>query len=179
MEVKLVYPFNFTFIDYPDNESYALLIHFLGCDLTCMNCINPKLRKFDFNEGVISFTVDGFINEAINILTKNNNCNKLVLTGGDPCHKQNIFFVKKVLSLVGNFIDVCIYTGQDSQYIKSTGLTGFKFLKCGSYVERLKQESKKTDTYIQFASKNQNLYDSNYNKISENGRYYFLKEGVS
>ena len=35
------------------------------------------------------------------------------------------------------------------------------------------RESKKTDDYIQFVNTTQNLYDSNYNQLSIDGRYYF------
>jgi len=50
-----------------------------------------------------------------------------------------------------------------------------KFIKCGKYIEELKQKVIKNDEYMQFASMNQELYDSDYNLLTKNSRYYYYK----
>ena len=65
--------------------------------------------------------------------------------------------------------DICIFTGYDIEYVKQTGITGVKYWKCGKFDEKNLRESKKTDKEYILASPNQDFYDSNYNKLSENG----------
>jgi len=51
-----------------------------------------------------------------------------------------------------------------------------EYIKCGQYDISQKQDSFKTDTFIQFASFNQELYkkiENNYVLVSKNGKYYF------
>ena len=93
--------------------------------------------------------------------------------GGDPLFSKNIDFTRELLELTKNEFDICLYTGESVEFVKKYNIRNFKYLKCGWYNENLKQESLKTNTYFQLASTNQCLYDSNYNILSKNGRYYY------
>ena len=97
---------------------------------------------------------------------------KLVISGGDPLYGRNTEVVREILCL-NRYFDICIYTGYTMDVVKSLDLTGFKFLKCGKYEVAQAQVSSKSDEKICFASRNQKLYDSNYNLISDDGIYKF------
>lgn len=147
----------------------------MGCDNNCINCHNPKFKDYFINNETIQLFYPQALSEKIGKYMGLYRTDKIVISGGDPLSKYNIFKVKILLqNLYANSTNnVCIYTGKDIEYVKKAEVKGFKFIKCGKYIEELKQESIKTDEYIQFASSNQGLYDSNYNLLSENGRYYF------
>jgi len=170
---KINYPLSYTFIDYPDNESMAIILYFYGCDNGCFNCQNEnKLNNLDFKEvGIENIIKD------IYILSTKLKTNKIVFSGGDCLYKNNIRFTKELLDKLKFDYDICIYTGYNTMYIKQNNIKGFKFIKIGKYVDNLKQDSFKTDDFIQFASKNQNLYDSDLKLLSNNGIYFFNQKG--
>ena len=164
-----------SFLDYPDNENLAVIIFVLGCDHNCEHCHNPELKNFNYlNRSVVELTLDDFKKE-LKIFAEKYRTNKIVLTGGDPLHPDNITFIKKFLD--SSDYEVCIYTGYSVDYARNSGLSNFKFLKCGKYDLSVKQLSKKTDDYIQFSSKNQKLYDMNFKLLSRDGKYYFMERG--
>lgn len=154
-----------TFLDYPDNKSYAVIYFCSGCDNNCNNCQNTNLQTFkEFSKTKI---INNIYKLCDRIKTK-----KIVLSGGDPIYKTNIGFTNELLMIFNKF-DICIYTGYDVEYVKKVLSSGFKFLKCGKFDESKFIGSKKTDEYIQFASSNQKLYDKNFNLISKEGVYKF------
>lgn len=154
-----------TFLDYPDNESLAVIFYMNGCEHNCLNCQNKDLQK----SSKYSKTI---INEIIDYCNRNNT-NKIVLSGGDPLYKTNIDLTNKIIDTYKDKYDICIYTGYDIEYIKKVLHFGFKFIKSGKYVEQFKQLSEKTDEYIQLASSNQNFYNNCYIQISQNGKLFF------
>jgi organic radical activating enzyme len=164
-----------TWLDYPDNESLAIIVFMVGCDNRCVNCQSPFMAdesKLDLDKKWLDSKEDSFesITNKIKIILNRYQTNKLVLSGGDPLFKGNIEFTKKLckyLSLEG--IDICIYTGHSIDYVKRNKVKDFKFVKCGKYTPSLKQESFKSDEIMQLASSNQNFYDSEYNIISDKG----------
>ena len=174
MFVNLVYPFTATYLDYPDDESLAITILFCGCNHFCKNCHNQELQNYNYQKGTKVFYIDQFINELKNVALKYKT-SKIVLQGGDPLFKTNIDFTRRFLEKVSNYFDVCLYTGYSLEDIKKNDIKGYTFLKTGTYNENLKQDSEKTDDYIQFASTNQRLYDSDNTLISDNGKYYFKR----
>ena len=169
--MKLILPFETTFLDYPDNESLAMIVRFLGCDNSCEGCQNKDLKDINFVGGKeISINDFGFyIKEGM----LNNKTNKLVLSGGDPLANCNIDFTKDILLHFGKLFDICIYTGKDIDFVKRNNIKGFKFIKVGNYDLTKKCLPDKTDDYFQLASTNQGLYDNDYKLLSSNGKYLF------
>lgn len=158
-----------TWLDYPDNVSLAVIFYTYGCIHKCKNCQNPSLQT------PVESYPRGIIDEIL-MYCKRNNTNKLVLSGGDCLLKgANLNLTNAVIDKYGNELDICIYTGYDIDYVKANVHKGFKFVKCGKYNENMKTEPNKTDNYVQLASTNQELYDSNCWLLSSNGRYYFNK----
>lgn len=170
--IKLLNNFSTTFLDYPDDESLAIIVCMIGCDNKCKGCQNPELKDYNYLKGVTIYDNDDFIIELKKHAIRNKT-NKIVLSGGDPLSCFNIKSTKYILEKCGSELDICIYTGHDINYVKNNNVKGFKFIKCGYFDISNLQKSEKTDDYIQFASPNQELYDGDFNLLSKNGRYYF------
>ena len=173
LQAKIISHIQETWIDYPDNNSVALIVYFVGCTHECKGCQNPQFQD--------SILVDDWITmepkQLLDILKKRsellNGTNTLVFSGGDPLHPDNAEFVKEFLE-INDYFDICIYTGHQVKYVKKNiKLKGFKYLKCGKYEKQLKQTPNKTDKYMVFASKNQQLFNKKYRLLSCNGIYYF------
>lgn len=167
---RILQPIQTTWLDYPDNESLAIIVCMMGCDNGCFMCQNPDFQNANYSNSTKEYTVDGFMKE-IEYLCKRNFTDKIVLSGGDPLSPCNIDFTKEFLSKTS--LDVCIYTGHSIEYVKEHFIKGFKFIKCGKFEYNNLRDSFKTDELIQFASPNQCLYNSEYELISENGIYKF------
>ncbi len=166
---NILYPFSNTFVDYPSDEHNAILVFMTGCNHACMNCQNPQFKNPD-NKLATETYLDSFLQVLGESVIKNRT-NKVVLSGGDPLASFNLEFTKSFLK--NTEFDVCVYTGHDIEYVKQHDVTGFQFIKCGTYDETKSQMPEKTDDYLRFASTNQELFDEQYNKISKNGTYYF------
>lgn len=159
-----------TWLDYPDTTNIAIEIFMIGCRHNCPSCSNPKLQSVDTPTKTFE-ELYGKIQKALDKYRTN----KIVLVGGEPLLQENNnhIFVKQLLE---KDHEVIIYTGYSMKYVKNLNLIGFTFLKCGKYIEKLKQESFKTEELMQFASSNQKLYDNNFNLLSTNGQYYFKEQ---
>jgi hypothetical protein len=94
------------------------------------------------------------------------------LVGGDPLYDTNIEFTKQFLKQNTEY-DVCLYTGESLDFVKSNGIKGWKYLKTGFYDESLYIDSIKTDKYFQLSSVNQNLYNEEGNLLSEKGKWIY------
>jgi len=168
---KIIDPFGITWLDYPDNESLAVIVYFLGCENNCVNCHNPTF-KYPDNPKARNVTIKQLYNDLFEFCKKHQTY-KIIFTGGDPCSSYNIDFVRRFVSSYGNIFNICIYTGYDIAEVKKKEIKGFTYIKTGPYKEELKQESLKTDDYIQLASTNQEFYNKNYSLKSRNGRMNF------
>jgi organic radical activating enzyme len=181
--MNIKYPIETTWIDYPDNESLAIILYVMGCGNGCKGCHNPEFSYYHNRKNTRLFSyfhlADMLVTKCIQLKT-----NKIVISGGDCLSLLNFEDTKNLLSTIKFIsseiyykytlnINICIYTGYTIESVKLLNIKNFNFIKCGCYKEELKQESIKTDNYIQFASSNQKLYDCNYKLLSENGRYYF------
>ena len=167
---RILQPIQTTWLDYPDNESLAIIVCMMGCDNGCFMCQNKDFQDSNYSNYTKEYSVDNFVKE-IEYLCKKNKTDKIVLSGGDPLAPCNIDFTKEFLNKT--LLDVCIYTGHSIDYVKEHLVKGFKYIKCGKFDYKNLRESFKTDELIQFASPNQELYDENYNLLSENGIYKF------
>ena len=154
-----------TFTDYPDNVSLAVIFYMNGCEHNCLNCQNKELQQpKEYSVKIIDKIID---------YCNRNRTNKIVLSGGDPLYKTNIDLTNKMIDIYKNNYDICIYTGYDIKYVKKVLHLGFKFIKSGKYIKNLKQQSIKTEEYLQLASKNQNFYNDCFIQISKNGKLFF------
>ena len=167
---KILQPITSTWLDYPNKDDCCLVVVMMGCDNDCPFCQNPDFQNPNYDNETKDYDVDSLI-EELKMLCERHRTNKIVLSGGDPLSCFNIKFTKEFLEK--SPFDVCIYTGHTIDYVKLHKVSGFKYLKCGMYLKNDSQVSEKTDTYMQFASKNQKLFDSNYCCLSQNGLYYF------
>jgi organic radical activating enzyme len=167
--VNVKYPFECTWIDYPDNENLAIIIYFMGCEQSCLNCHNTEFKNPKHNKNTRYLDFKSFT-EEIEYHSTLYQTNKIVFTGGDPLSSYNMEFVKGYLKVAPVYNKhICIYTSYDISYVRSNNVSGFKFIKCGKYIEELKQKSYKTDELFQLASSNQNIYNSNLELISKLG----------
>lgn len=166
------YPLSVTFIDYPDPEDIAVIVYFMGCEQNCKNCHNPQFRDPYNKINTIDITSDKLIRE-IEVFCKRNQTNKIVFSGGDPLHPNNIKNVKFLLEELCKEYNIAIYTSYDKDYIVKNDVSGFTFIKSGIFIQEQYQIPEKTDNFIKFASKNQKLYNSKLELISDNGIYFF------
>lgn len=162
--------FETTFLDYPSPDDIAIVVIMSGCSHGCIGCQNPILQKphEDFSCEFINETI-----EHIKVLCKRNETNKIVLSGGDPLNPCNRNLTASICSILAQKFDICIYTGYSRDEVKNMNIKGFKFIKCGKFDCNNIQKSEKTDEYIQFVNKTQNLYDSNYKQLSVDGKFFF------
>lgn len=157
-----------TLLEYPDNSSISTILYFNGCDRHCKGCQNIELQKYDESNPNLDILIKDIVDYC-----KRSRTNKIVLCGGDPLYYKNIPITKNILDKLSNNYDICIYTGANIEEVKKLNLRGFKFIKCGIYDKTKFIGSEKTDDYIQFATSNQELYDSNLNLLSKDGVYYY------
>ena len=161
--------FETTFLDYPSPDDMAVIVFLSGCTHNCPGCQNIALQKV----GTHTEEEIGQIIAHIIELCERNDTNKVVLSGGDPLSPSNINVTKQVCYYLGETFDICIYTGYSVDEVKEMDIIGFKYIKCGKFDNKHLQKSEKTDDYIQFVNKTQNLYDSNYQQLSYEGRFNF------
>lgn len=168
----IAYPLSVTFIDYPNPEDIAVIVYFMGCEQNCKNCHNPQFRNPYNKINTIDISPDDLIQE-LKIFCKRNQTDKIVFSGGDPLHPNNILNVKYLLDILCKDYGIAIYTSHDVDFIAKNGVIGMNFVKSGVFIEDQFQTPEKTDTYIRFASKNQKLYNSKLELISKDGIHTF------
>ena len=162
--------FETTFLDYPSPDDIAVVVIMSGCPHHCPGCQNPLLQQehdpfdLDFQNEII---------EHIKDQCKRNETNKIVLSGGDcldPCNRDLTAYICFIL---GSTHDICIYTGYSYEEVKNMQIKGYKYVKCGKFDKDHTQVSEKTDEYIQFVNKTQNLFNEAGEQLSIEGRFYF------
>lgn len=168
---KIVNPIGVTWTDYPDPESLAVIVYFLGCENYCKECHNPLFKSRDYYNHK-EYTIKQLYNELYDLCYKNKT-KSLVLSGGDSLSSLNIEFTKQFVRNYGKIFNICIYTGYDINYVKLKDVKGFTYIKTGMYKEELKQESMKTDNYFQLASTNQEIYNQGLTLCTRDGRMNF------
>lgn len=161
-----------TFVDYPDDFSEAAIIYFSGCSHSCDGCQNSEFQKF------VPYNKEKALDDIISVSTEPPAplTNKVVLSGGDPLfplHFENTMWLIRHLKELD--YNICIYTGFDINYVRKKSIRGVDFFKCGVYNKQLHRLSFKDDTQFVLASPNQDFYNSNYKKISNNGKLLWRK----
>jgi len=163
-----------TFLDYPDPEAHAFIIYCMGCNNLCIGCQNPAFGDHEYGKETARVSSIE-LHTLCESLSKKYRTNKVIFSGGDPLFSKNLDFIKNFLKDYKDEFDFCVYTGFDVDYVRKNEVTGFKFIKCGKFEIKNQLSSIKTDQYIQFASTNQQLFDSNLKLISQQGRFTFQK----
>lgn len=170
-----------TWLDYPDNESLAVIIYFSGCGHACPGCQNKKYQNYR-NDESRSISLEELRNIILEECDRNRT-DKVVFSGGDPLFELNR---DEVIILIDNLkdcsnVDICVYTGYNIEDVKgfyeSDSFKGFlrpDFFKCGKYLEEFKRPAwGKTNEKMDWATSNQNLYDGDFNLLSPAGQYIF------
>jgi|WetSurMetagenome_2_1015567.scaffolds.fasta_scaffold235103_1 organic radical activating enzyme len=167
--VAIQFPISFSFLDFPDPTSWALVLNLIGCEHNCIGCHNPDFQKAEPAQTDQVLLHTNTLIRYIDQLIEKEKPEVIVLEGGDPLFSNNEYFTKKLCIEYGSKIPIAVYTGYSIDYVKQIGLTNFQFIKCGKYEEKLKQEPFKNDYEMHLASSNQNFYNNKYEQISENG----------
>jgi pyruvate-formate lyase-activating enzyme len=171
--VALNFPPSYSFLDYPNPTHWSLVLYLIGCNFCCPKCHNLKLQNIEESDKSTLLIHTNTLLRYIEENLRKEIPDSVVLSGGDPLFDNNLYFTKTFCETFGKKVNICIYTGYDINFVKENEITGFNYIKCGAYVEDLKQETFKTDYEMQLASSNQNFYDSNYKQISDNGLLKF------
>jgi organic radical activating enzyme len=177
------HPLKHSFLDYPSPDGVCTTVFIAGCDNSCEGCSNPQ-----FKDHSPQLTKDnGFIRVDSHTLYKlisksSSQCNskKVVFIGGDPLSSHNYIETSKICKLLyEDSYEICIYTGltrekltTDRKY-RAALQNNFTFIKTGLFLKEMFQKPCKTDSFMKFASKNQELLNNRYNCISQNGIYNF------
>lgn len=170
MKTRISNPFRLSFLDYPTVD-HCVTIYFTGCWGNCKGCHNKELINDDYDIWTRIFDIQEFF-KTLKFESDRFRTNKVTLMGGDPLYDTNIEFTKEILKRNKDY-DICLYTGQDLDFVKNNNISGFKFLKTGFYDENLYIDAQKTDTFFQLASTNQKIYDENFNLLTEKGKYEY------
>lgn len=168
--IRVSFPFTDTWLDYPDNESNAILIYMTGCEHNCAGCHNKKFQCSQYDESTARMSADCIL-EYLRRMSKKYKTDKVVLSGGDPLYCANIDVTRQLLS--SDEFEFCVYTGYTADCVRSLNVSGFKFIKCNKYNRDQAQTPSKTDSRMVFASTNQELYDEKYCLLSKSGIYNF------
>ena len=172
-----------TFLDFPDDESLAVIVFFYECSHSCPNCQNKELQTIP-KDG-INLDIEEVVKMIID-RCKRSSTNKIVLSGGDPfAHPNNI--IKLIDYLEARGYVICTYTGYAIDAINKfynayesshkENVHKSSYLKCGLYKEDLRDFSsgKFNDKFV-LASTNQAFYkliNNRYEQISKGHTLYF------
>lgn len=174
MQVNIAYPIQTTFMDYMDNKSQAVLIFFMGCEHNCAGCHNSQFQNRNIESEYVKIFDVLELQDIIIDIAKRNYTDKIVFSGGDPLYRDNLEEVKYLLyTLKQKGLKVTLYTGYDFKYVTMNNVRGYEYIKCGPYIESLKQSAIKTDKMFVLSSKNQEVYNSKGELISNLGIVHF------
>jgi len=170
------HPFRASWSDYPDNESLSVLVYVVGCAHGCEKCHNPQFQSLDNNPpSVVPMRIETLI-PTLREECRKNRTNKVVLTGGDPLFSDNLEFITILLEQTSTEFDYCLYTGYELDRIRDYNISGFKFVKTGTYMADQSQTPQKTDEKFVLASKNQKIYNDKLSLLTKDGILFFEPE---
>lgn len=154
------------FSDWPDDTvKYGTInVYLSGCALNCHNCHNSSMQKYE------PVNVSMLYEEVLHYMDTTP-IRHIILSGGDPLYKHNRAITIELLSLLSDY-PVMIYTGEDSTIFDSWHDIKCSYIKCGRYIEELKQQSGHFGNEFRLASTNQILLcGKSYKQLSVNGVY--------
>ena len=168
-----------SFIDFPcvgDYNGICLSVYVRGCVHGCLGCHNSEsLGSFSESDGYsLASSYDVYSNIMKRLVGKP--VRSVSILGGDPCHPKNVCFTRSLVRMLHDSgIRVMVYTGYGIEYFKSLSIIGFDFVKTGRFDIDNMNEVKHDRDMNKFilSSKNQELYDGNYNLLTINGIYEF------
>ena len=171
--VQVQYPFDVSFLEYPDNESDSVVVYFRGCDFECRGCHNSGLHEVVPNDKSAKFFSQEDFYEELKSMCVKYRTKKVVFMGGDPLAKRNRYFVKEFLFNYREEFDIAIYTGYSRIEVLQMDVRFFKYLKCGQYDETQKQISGKFDSHFVLSSANQEWCNNHFEVLSKDGIMFF------
>lgn len=123
-------------INNPKDKTASFTIWFSGCDMRCKNCQNPAL--WDRNKGHI-YTAES-VADIVCTTCNELNIGSVVLLGGEPLQQD----IRELLFVCQRFYEanlkIWLYTGYEFNEIPMELLPYLNVVKCGRYIEELKQE---------------------------------------
>ena len=128
------------FYDTGNAKGLSTVLFVQGCTNNCRHCHNPETHNF---KGGKPFT-----NKEIQMILSsfnNNHVKNLVISGGDPCHQNNLIDITELAIRVKNFypnINIIVYTGYTLEELQNRNSETFKsleknidYLIDGKYIE--------------------------------------------
>ena len=169
------FPLEETFSDYPDPCSSAVAVYMSGCYHGCAGCQNPALQDFAIKDSRFIYVTADELLDDIRQACKKYRTDKVVLMGGDPLAGSNCNVTRELLNLNDGEFDICIYTGYSAATVESMMITGFTYVKVGTFDITRTRASYKNDRRMVLSSDNQNFFDTRLRRISHHGILKFKK----
>lgn len=125
-------------MDIANSKGVSVTLFVSGCTNCCYHCHNPQTWDFKYGNMFTKEVMDKII-EAL----RKPYIDNFVISGGDPCHPNNIQTVINICKQVKTKTNkpIIIYTGYDIDKIKEIELFDYiDYLIDGRYIEGLKPE---------------------------------------
>lgn len=125
--------------DIVNGKGVCVSVFVQGCPHHCKGCFNPE--TWDFNGGREIDDEQKEINNILNLINQNNIQRNLSILGGEPLHKNNIDFVKKLLKQAKETypqIQTFVWTGYELEELNKEDLQNIDILIDGKYIEELR-----------------------------------------
>lgn len=153
-----------TTVEYPA-PNQAVIITFTGCPYACESC-DGYVCKGD-NGSVEMDAIEIFITVANK--AERNRTNLIVLAG-EPLSDANIETTRRLLAILNPYgFLTAIYTDFEIKDVISKDVNGFEFVKCGAYDPDKAVQPSKDEFQMVLPSSNQDFYNNQYKRISNNG----------
>lgn len=126
------------FINSPNSDTMAFTIWFSGCHFRCKGCHNKQLWYVD--SGSVYE-----VNDLIQIITHETGkygVNDIVFLGGEPLDQDKSELLKLCIAMNDIGKNIWLYTGYDFDDIPIVIRDLCYTIKCGRYIEELRDESK-------------------------------------
>lgn len=124
-------------VNNPGDATASVTIWFSGCSFRCKNCHNRRLWNKKYGNEHSAKAVAKIVRAECNKL----GLKSVVLLGGEPLQqdRQELLSLCRLLTEAG--LKIWLYTGYDFQDVDEFGILEYIYtLKCGEYIDRLKQD---------------------------------------
>jgi len=113
-----------------DGPGIRTVLFMQGCNLRCKGCQNKS--TWDISKGI-----EVGIDELVEELNRNIFNKKITISGGEPLFQKEAL-VELVTKLNKKGFDIALYTGHVKEDVPEEIIKQVKYLKTGSYIEKLK-----------------------------------------